>query len=153
MSSFNFDKQTETTSKITNVFFVDIDVARFIKRWSLPTEHGEDFIIEVLNVAVFEVNRDLNDWALAQQEKGYASLEDVPSKMLGTVNEFVLMYETAVSYKAKSESLKMYAGVVRSEISNELIENKNMLSGSYLRSYSNAINIFLGGHTFDAELL
>ncbi len=154
MNSFNYHSDSSTSAVITNNgFYPDIKVSEFINAWKLPTEYGEDTVINKLVLAVFEVNQALADWMADQVSQGYSKLEDIPGEMINSLSLFSASYVNAVSYCAKESLLDFYSSVEREENSEELIKNRRALKNTLKREYKTAINVFLGKSTFSAELL
>lgn len=154
MTSFNFHSETSTTTEISNNgFYPVIQVSEFIEAWKLPTDYGEDTIVNKLVLAVFEVNIALNNWMADQVSQGYSKLEDVPGEKINGTSLYSASYLNAVSYCAKESLLDFYSSVEREENSVEIIKNRQALKGTLKREYKTALNVFLGKSTFSAELL
>lgn len=65
-------------------------------------------LIESLTNAMASIEDRLTEWQVQQVAAGYASMADVPAKVLGGTSRLVLLYRRAVYFYAQAEIIERY---------------------------------------------
>ena len=92
-------------------WFPDISLKDFRTRRQIDDNHASERLIDVLQWAMGQVNKELKEWHCQQVRKGYESLVQVPSALLGQCSTKVLDYLCAVYSTAQARLNHRYWAV------------------------------------------
>lgn len=106
----------------------------------------------VINAAI-SVNRELDDWRIAQQAAGYAELKDVPSPLVKDESAQVHLYRRAIEAGVGAEVCERYRSYDSTNTGNRKAEELAPNIDDYHRDQRWAIRDFLGTKRTTVELI
>ncbi|WP_053157283.1 head completion/stabilization protein [Pseudomonas protegens] len=106
----------------------------------------------VINAAI-SVNRELDDWRIAQQAAGYAELKDVPSTLVKDESAQVHLYRRAIEAGVGAEVCERYRSYDSTNTGNRKAEELAPNIDDYHRDQRWAIRDFLGTKRTTVELI
>ncbi|PZP04910.1 MAG: head completion/stabilization protein [Pseudomonas protegens] len=106
----------------------------------------------VINAAI-SVNRELDDWRIAQQAAGYAELKDVPSTLVKDESAQVHLYRRAIEAGVGAEVCERYRSYDSTNTGNRKAEELAPNIDDYHRDQRWAIRDFLRTKRTTVELI
>ena len=106
----------------------------------------------VINAAI-SVNRELDDWRIAQQAAGYAELKDVPSSLVKDESAQVHLYRRAIEAGVGAEVCERYRSYDSTNTGNRKAEELAPNIDDYHRDQRWAIRDFLRTKRTTVELI
>ncbi|ROL87991.1 head completion/stabilization protein [Pseudomonas protegens] len=106
----------------------------------------------VINAAI-SVNRELDDWRIAQQAAGYAELKDVPSTLVKDESAQVHLYRRAIEAGVGAEVCERYRSYDSTNTGNRKAEELTPNIDDYHRDQRWAIRDFLRTKRTTVELI
>ncbi|KAF1072708.1 MAG: hypothetical protein GAK45_00143 [Pseudomonas citronellolis] len=103
--------------------------------------------------ALLNVNRQLSEWQAQQQDKGYSTLNQVPSKTINGQSLQVVRYQRAVCCAVAAEIAERYTGYDTTNSGQQNAEERRPLIDEYRRDLSWALSDFLNRPRNTVELI
>ncbi|KPN28870.1 phage head completion protein (GPL) [Halolamina pelagica] len=101
----------DTPSLANNGFWPDIKPADFREATRLDGTVTAPRLVQALQIAMADINRQLSEWQQARQNDGAATLDDVTSPDWAGPDHYAVLYRRAVYATAHASLLERYRDV------------------------------------------
>lgn len=139
-----------------NGFWPDISLAEYQKAYRLPGEYLSEVLVTQLELAIGDVNNDLDRVQAVLQGAGVTSLEDAAnsSTVQGWGYAYKLtLYKRAVYCRAKATALTDFATVTRREVAENTGKEAPERADTFLAFSQQAVRALQGRSRITAALL
>lgn len=136
-----------------NGFWPDISLAEYQKAYRLPGEYLGDVLVTQLELAIGEVNNDLQRLQKAWQELGITEVATADTLLLPERAFKVKLYKRAVFCRAKATALTDFATVTRREVAENTGKEAPERSETYLALSQQAVRALQGRSRITAALV
>lgn len=143
----------EPPSLDNNGFWPDIAPADFREATRLDGTVTVPRLVQALQVAMADVNRQLADWQLARQDDGATTLDDVTPPIWAAADHYAVLYRRAVYATAHASLLERYRDVSATGEGDERGEAKNEAADDVRRDARWAVAEIAGRHHTTVELI
>lgn len=156
VASMSFSGKPNTVVDQTienNGFWPDISLAEYQKAYRLPGEYLGDVLVTQLELAIGEVNNDLQRLQKAWQELGITEVATADTLLLPERAFKVKLYKRAVFCRAKATALTDFATVTRREVAENTGKEAPERSETYLALSQQAVRALQGRSRITAALV
>lgn len=136
-----------------NGFWPAISLAEYMKAYRLPGEYLGDVLVTQLELAIGEVNNDLQRLQKAWQELGITEVATADTLLLPERAFKVTLYKRAVYCRAKATALTDFATVTRREVAENTGKEAPERADTYLAFSQAAVRALQGRSRITAGLL
>ncbi|MDL4863895.1 head completion/stabilization protein [Halomonas elongata] len=136
-----------------NGFWPDIEPADFREATRLDGTVTAPRLVQALQVAMADVNRQLADWQQPRQDEGAATLDDVTVPVWAVAHHYVVLYRRAVYATAHASLLERYRDVSATGDGDERGEAKDLAADDVRRDARWAVAEIEGRHHTTVELI
>ncbi|MHC6223492.1 head completion/stabilization protein [Pseudomonas sp. X10] len=152
----SFSGRTSTVVDQTienNGFWPDLSLAEYQKAYRLPGEYLSDVLITHLELAMAEVNADLQRLMAGWQNTGITEVATADPMVLPERSLKVKLYKRAVYCRAKATALTDFATVTRREVAENTGKEAPERAETYLAFSQQAVRALQGRSRITAVLL
>lgn len=152
----SFSGKTSTVVDQTienNGFWPDISLAEYQKAYRLPGEYLSEVLVTQLELAIGEVNNDLQRLQKAWQELGITEVATADTLLLPERAFKVTLYKRAVFCRAKATALTDFATVTRRAEAENTGKEAPERADTYLAFSQQAVRALQGRSRITAALL
>ena len=152
----SFSGRTPTVLEQTienNGFWPDISLAEYQKAYRLPGEYLGDVLVTQLELAIGEVNNDLQRLQKAWQQLGITEVATADPLLLEERAFKVKLYKRAVFCRAKAMALTDFATITRREVAENTGKEAPERADSFLAFSQQAVRALQGRSRITAVLL
>lgn len=136
-----------------NGFWPNLSLAEYQKAYRLPGEYLGDVLVTQLELAIGEVNNDLQRLQKAWQELGITQVATADTLLLPERAFQVKLYKRAVFCRAKATALTDFATVTRREVAENTGKEAPERSETYLALSQQAVRALQGRSRITAALV
>lgn len=134
-------------------FWPNLSLAAFQGSYRLPGEYLATLLVDELNTAMHEVNRDLAKIKARWQGNGVSNLESADSTVLPERTFMAAMYLRAVYTRAKAQLLPQFASVNRRTEAENVAKEAPETRETFLAFSQQAVRAIQGRGRMTAKLL
>ncbi len=152
----SFSGRTPTVLEQTienNGFWPDISLAEYQKAYRLPGEYLGDVLVTQLELAIGEVNNDLQRLQKAWQQLGITEVATADPLLLEERAFKVKLYKRAVFCRAKATALTDFATVTRREVAENTGKEAPERADTFLAFSQQAVRALQGRSRITAALV
>lgn len=136
-----------------NGFWPDISLAEYQKAYRLPDDYLGDVLVTQLELAIGEVNNDLQRLQKAWQQLGITEVATADPLLLEERTFKVKLYKRAVFCRAKATALTDFATVTRREVAENTGKEAPERADTFLAFSQQAVRALQGRSRITAVLL
>lgn len=136
-----------------NGFWPDISLAEYQKAYRLPGEYLGEVLVTQLELAIGEVNNDLQRLQDAWQKIGIIAVATADTLLLPERAFKVTLYKRAVFCRAKATALTDFATVTRREVAENTGKEAPERADTFLAFSQQAVRALQGRSRITAVLL
>lgn len=136
-----------------NGFWPDISLAEYQKAYRLPDDYLGDVLVTQLELAIGEVNNDLQRLQKAWQQLGITEVATADPLLLEERAFKVKLYKRAVFCRAKATALTDFATVTRREVAENTGKEAPERADTFLAFSQQAVRALQGRSRITAVLL
>lgn len=136
-----------------NGFWPDISLAEYQKAYRLPDDYLGDVLVTQLELAIGEVNNDLQRLQKAWQQLGITEVATADPLLLEERAFKVKLYKRAVFCRAKATALTDFATVTRREVAENTGKEAPERADTFLAFSQQAVRALQGRSRITAALV
>lgn len=136
-----------------NGFWPDISLAEYQKAYRLPDDYLGEVLVTQLELAIGEVNNDLQRLQKAWQQLGITEVATADPLLLEERTFKVKLYKRAVFCRAKATALTDFATVTRREVAENTGKEAPERADTFLAFSQQAVRALQGRSRITAVLL
>ena len=136
-----------------NGFWPDISLAEYQKAYRLPDDYLGDVLVTQLELAIGEVNNDLQRLQKAWQQLGITEVATADPLLLEERTFKVKLYKRAVFCRAKATALTDFATVTRREVAENTGKEAPERADTFLAFSQQAVRALQGRSRITAALV
>ncbi|MFM9269969.1 head completion/stabilization protein [Halomonas elongata] len=143
----------DAPSLANNSFWPDIAPADFRDATRLDGTVTAPRLVQALQIAMADINRQLAEWQQARQNDGAATLDDVTAPAWAGPDHYAVLYRRAVYATAHASLLERYRDVSATSEGDERGEAKDLAADDVRRDARWAVAEIEGRHHTTVELI